>query len=286
MFRKFLQGAAFLLIVGLALDTNAGEGGGSNYTPGFYGDFAMAEFSERGTFFYNFAAAYQDTASKSGAVLEMPGVIHVSNLEILGGRYVAGVFPALMAGKFNDGSRNFDRASLGDFYFLPGGINWEMGDLKVFAFEGVVAPTGRYRQADFNLGRNYWTLDHNILLTLALPANNELSTAIGYMNNFENSATHYRSGDEFHFDYHAGHYFGPLGIGVAGSYYRQVTGDKVPDHVVAPEPGEAASIGPSIMYMPKINDKSAAIVLKWLHEFSASGRESQDYLVCRVLIGF
>lgn len=281
-----LLGLASLLAIGLNQDIWAGEGGGSNYTPGFYGDFAMAAFSETGTFFYNFFAAYQDTASASGTLLEMPGLLHVSDLEVLGGRYIAGAFPSLMAGELNNGATSFDRVSLGDFYFLPGGINWDLGDVKLFAFEGVVAPTGRYRQGDFNLGRNYWTLDHNLLLTWSLPADNELSLSVGYMNNFENSATRYQSGDEFHFDYNLGHYFGPLGIGVTGSYYRQVTADKASADSLVPESGEATSIGPALIYTSRVNNKDAAVALKWMHELSASGRENQDYLICRLLIGF
>lgn len=264
----------------------AGEGGGSNYLPGFYGDFGMAVFPESGTYFNNFFAAYQDTKSDSGTLLEMPGVMHVSDLTLLGGRYIAGAFPALMAGKLNDGANNFDRVSLGDFYFVPGGLSWDWNNIKVFAFEGVVAPTGRYEVGDFNLGRNYWTLDHNLVLTWSLPAENELSVTMGYMNNFENSATRYQSGDEFHFDYNAGHYFGQFGVGLTGSYYRQVSADKAPIGVELAEQGEAASIGPSVVYMPKINNQDAVVALKWMHEFEATGRTTQDYLIFRVWMGF
>lgn len=269
------------------MPTHATEGGGTNYLPGFYGDFGMAAFPKPGTYFSNFAAAYQDIHSQTGTLLEMPGILHLSTQQFLGGNFVFGAFAALMASRDSGGSNNADRFALGDFYFVPGGLNWDWGDVKAFWFEGVVVPTGRYELGDFNTGRNYWTFDHNVLLTWSLPADNELSVAIGYMNNLENPASHYQSGDEFHFDYNVGHYIGQaFAIGISGSYYQQTTHDSAPVDASVPEAGEATSIGPSLMYMPKINGKDSAISLKWMREFNVTGRAPQEYLICRFQLPF
>lgn len=274
-------------MAGHANETIATEGGGSNYLPGFYGDFGMAVFPGPGTYFNNFFAAYRDEYDQTGTLLEMPGIIHVSDSRVLGGRYVAGAFPALMAARDTTGSAQYDRVALGDFYFVPAGLNWEGDQFNAFLFEGIVAPTGRYQQNDFNTGRNYWTFDHNLLLTWSLPYNNELSVTVGYMNNLENTATHYKSGDEFHFDYNLGHYFEQgLAVGVSGSHYRQISADKAPAHALATTSSEASSIGPSIMYTPKINNQDTAISLKWLYEFDVAGRNVQEYLICRVMLAF
>ncbi len=271
-----------LLPIGTA---GATEGGGSNYLPGFYGDFGMAEFPERGTFFNNFFAAYQDTESKTGTLLEMPGIMHVSQQHFLNGTYVSGLFPALMVAK--DHSSGIDRVGLGDFYFVPGGLNWKWEGITAFLFEGIVAPTGYYRANEFSLGRNYWTFDHNLLLTWRLPGDNELSVGMGYMNNLKNPATNYQSGDELHFDYTVGHYVNStVALGVAGSYYKQMSRDTAPQEMIVNEPGESASIGPVVMYTPKINGQDVAFSLKWLREFNVSGRLSQEYLVCRILLSF
>lgn len=279
-----------LLFVGLAFhpaSTQATEGGGTNYLPGFYGDFGMAVFPGPGTYFSNFSAAYQDIKDNTGTLLEMPGFLHVSTRQFLGGQFVAGAFPALMAAKDSTGNNGYDRVALGDFYFVPGGLSWNLGDVKAFWFEGVVAPTGRYTVGDFNTGRNYWTFDHNMLLTWDLPGSNELSVAIGYMNNLKNPATAFQSGDEFHFDYNLGHYIGQsFAVGISGSYYQQTTRDIAPTSTAIPEAGEATSLGPSVMYMPKINGQDAAISLKWLREFNVSGRLAQEYLVCRFMLPF
>lgn len=263
----------------------ATEGGGSNYLPGFYGDFAMAEFPEQGTFFNNFFAAYQDVDSQAGVLLEMPGIIHITQQKMFGGTYIAGLFPAFMAAR--DNASGMDRAAMGDFYFVPGGLSWKLENFTAFLFEGVVAPTGYYRVSEFNLGRNYWTFDHNFLLTWRLPASNELSLAIGYMNNLKNPATNYQSGDEFHLDYTAGHYITDvLALGVAGSYYRQVNEDRAPRELPTNESGENSTVGPVLMYTPKINGQDVVFSVKWLREFNVSGRAPQEYLVGRVFLSF
>lgn len=265
----------------------ATENGGSNYLPGFYGDFGMAAFPGAGTYFSNFFAAYRDEKALTGTLLEMPGLLHVSEQTWLEGRFVSGLFPALMVSHDKSGPGNADRFALGDFYLVPGGLNWVGENFSALLFEGVVVPTGRYQKNDFNTGRNYWTFDHNLLLTFNLPGSNELSVAIGYMSNLKNPATQYRSGDEFHFDFNLGHYFtNGLGLGVSGSHYRQVTADQAANPALIGAPVEASSLGPSVMYAKKLNDQELAVSLKWLYEYDVAGRAVQEYLVCRAMLNF
>lgn len=285
----FMKHLVFLL-VGLILQpslSSATEAGGSNYLPGFYGDFGMAVLPDQGTYFNNFFAAYQDTKSETGTLLEMPGIIHVTDQKVLGGQFMAGIYPGLLVSKDHSGSNNFDRVGLGDFYFVPGGLNWKWHNITALLFEGIVAPTGRYQKNDFNTGRNYWTFDHNLMLTWGLAGNNEISVDIGYMNNLINPATDYKSGDEFHFDYTVGHYpVSALGIGITGSYYKQVTKDTSSQSLSVAESGEASSIGPVVMYTPHINGQDVTLSLKWLREFNVKGRSQQEYIVCRIFTTF
>ena len=73
------------------------------------------------------------------------------------------------------------------------------------------------------------------------------------MNNTKNTASHYQTGDEIHLDYFAGYYITKqIGIGVVGSYYRQVTLDRgsgVPDNTIQ---GEASSIDTVLLYNAKL----------------------------------
>lgn len=275
---------SFFLAMG---NVQATEGGGSNYLPGFYGDFAEAIFPDHGTFFNNFFVAYQDRSGKIGNVLEMPGIIHITDLTLFGGHYLLGAYPAVMGSWDHSGQDNIGRFGLGDFYLVPVGFNWKWPDVAVLVFEGIVAPTGYYQKGEINPGRNVWTFDHIAAVTWTLPAHNELNLIFGYMNNLVNHATGYYSGDEFHFDYTVAHYLHDnVGIAVTGSYYRQMTADDAPMGVVTAPRGEATTIGPAIMYTPRIGERDVNMSLKWLHEFDVTGRPANNYLIWRVLVEF
>ncbi len=276
-------------LLGIVFSTplGASEGGGSNYLPGFYGDFAMAVMPEKGTFFNNFFAAYQDGSGQTGTLLEMPGIIQATGQKILGGTYSFALYPGLVATKDHSNGNSMDRVGLGDAYLIPVALNWQWEKLTVLAFEGIVAPTGYYEKGALNAGRNIWTFDHILALTWQLPADNELSITLGYMNNLKNPVTDYRSGDEFHFDYTLGHYLKPeLAVGITGSHYRQTGADHAPANIIAAERGEASSIGPVLLFTPYLLNRDVTMSLKWLHEFNVQGRASQEYLVWRVFMAF
>jgi hypothetical protein len=277
----------FFLPVFFSTALEATEGGGSNYLPGFYGDFAMAVMPEEGTFFNNFFAAYQDPSVRTGTLLEMPGILHATGKKFLGGNYIIGVYPGLLATKGHSNGNDMSRFGLGDAYLIPVALYWLWGSLSVLVFEGIVAPTGYYEKGALNAGRNIWTFDHILSLTWQLPADNELSITLGYMNNLKNQATNYRTGDEFHFDYMLGHYVKPeLAVGVTGSHYHQTTADHAPASILTAEYSEASSIGPVLMFAQHIADRDVTVSLKWLHEFNVQGRVAQDYLVWRLFLPF
>jgi hypothetical protein len=277
----------FISCVVFSTELQATEGGGSNYLPGFYGDFAMAVMPEQGTFFNNFLAAYQDSQAQTGSLLEMPGIVHATGHKLLGGNLIFALYPGLMTttDQSNDGDRV--RFGLGDAYLIPLALNWQWGNLTALAYEGIVAPTGYYEKGALNAGRNIWTFDHVLSLTWQLPAENELSITVGYMNNLNNPATDYRSGDEFHFDYLLGHYIQPeLAVGITGSHYRQTTADRANAENLANVFSEASTIGPVIMYTPHLFDRDVTFSLKYLHEFNVQGRNDQEYLICRIFMAF
>ena len=275
------------LLVLFSSCTLATEGGGSNYLPGFYGDFAMAVMPAAGTYFTNFMTAYQDKTSKTGTLIELPSIVQVTGYQVLGGYYSAGIYPGIAITKDHGGSHHQDRLGAADAYLMPVAIYWQWSNLTALFYEGIIAPTGNYQKNGLSTGRNIWTFDHILSLSWQLPGDNELSTTLGYMNNLKNQATGYGSGDELHFDYNFGHYFSPsLGLGVAGSYYRQVTADHAPADILTTTLSEASSIGPVLMLTPYWLERDVTFSLKWLHEYNVQGRMAQDYLVCRVVFAF
>lgn len=278
---------AAMLAVEAGSDALAVERWGSNYLPGFYGDFHMAVFPEEGTFLSQFLAGVEAMGGQAGSVVEMPGIIHAPGWDVLGGHFAAAFYPNLTVSWDHTGTQHSERVGLGDFYLVPLGISWKWTDVYLVAFQGVVAPTGHFGLNDLNNSRNIWTLDQNVMLTWTLPAAMELNLDVGFMENLGNSATGYDSGEEFHLDYTVAHYVMDIvGIGLTGSYYRQITHDEAPTGAFLFPEGSAASIGPAVYFSPHVGDRDIGLSLKWLHEVYVDGRPRQDYLMSRVFLAF
>lgn len=268
----------------LSRPVSATEQGGSNYLPGFYGDFEMGAMPEKpGFYLNNLFSAYQDPKAVTGNLLEMPGIMYVTELKFLGGNFTTGLWPALQLVKDNSVDDNHAILAIGDPYLMPVLLSWDWSDIKAQVFEGISAPMGYYAKNQLSAGSNIWTFDHNLAVTFKLPADNELSMDLGYMNNTQNPATHYTNGDELHIDYLLGHYFQDnFGLGVVGSYYRQLTADQAPPTTMAKVFTAADTIGPAVMFTPPIGRQEINMSLKWLHEFNVQGRLPQDYILWRI----
>ncbi|QPK64856.1 transporter [Methylomonas sp. LL1] len=273
--------------------TRASEGGGTSYLPGFYGDFGMAYITEPGTYFNNLFGYYttQDSQYDYSIAFDMPSILHVSDLQILGGAFTVGMYPMLLRSEYSVPSSDIDtrRGGFGDFYVVPGGISWQWDNFYLFVYEGVNMPTGSYRQdRSLNAGRNYWSLDNNASLTwMSGDGRFELSMNIGYMLNSENPATDYRTGDEFHLDYLLGYYpIANFGIGINGSVYRQVTADSGSGAAGATLLSEANTIGPALYFNQKLGGQEIMWSAKWLHEFDANSYTAGDYVMLHTFFKF
>ncbi len=274
---------------------NAAEYGSSQYLPGFYGDFGMATTPASGTYLSNFLGYNwaENKTDEATLLFELPGVMHVSETKILGGTYSAGFFPYVLRNAYttkNDGiKREMERGGAGDMYGVPISLSWQWKELSFVAFEGIVVPTGAYdKDRLLNAGRNSWTFDNNVGVTWNPDDGKyDFSMMFGYMVNTENNATKYRTGDEVHVDYSAGYYVLPsLGIGVTGSYYRQVTADSgtgVPADTIN---GEYSSIGPVVTYTVKMGDRDVSFSAKWLHEYDVNNHIAGDYAILRTGLKF
>ena len=290
----FLKAATLLCAANVSL-SHAAEGGSSQYLPGFYGDFGMATTPEPGTYLSNFfgysLAENQDY--RADLLFELPGVLHVTEQKILGGTYWFGFFPYALRTTFTDktggGKRELERAGAGDMYGVPLMLSWQFGELSIWSFEGIVMPTGSYSSTrELNAGRNAWTFDQNLGITWQpCEGKCDLSLNFGYMVNTENKATQYRTGDEVHVDYSVGYYVLPaLGIGVTGSYYRQVTPDSGAGVPAGAIEGEYSSIGPVVTYTVKMGDRDVMFSAKWLHEYDVNNHEPFDYAILRTVLKF
>ncbi len=292
---KILLKPVFVACLTSSTFVNAAEYGSSQYLPGFYGDFGMATTSAPGNYLSNFFGynwAGNDDAGSS-LLFELPGLMRVTEQKLLGGTYSFGFYPYALRTTSNSTTngvrKESARGGAGDMYAVPILLSWQWDTLSFTAFEGIVVPTGTYdKNRDLNAGRNTWTFDNNFGVTWNPDDGKyDFSMMFGYMVNTENTATHYKTGDEVHVDYSAGYYVLPtLGLGVSGSYYRQVkddTGAGVPANAIS---GEYSSIGPVVTYTIKMGEQDIFLSAKWLHEYNVNNHIAGDYAILRTSLKF
>ena len=82
---------------------------GAAILSGFYGAFGMGVMPDKGTFLNNFFAAYRDRSGNTPAMVEMPGILHVTESRFLGGRYIVGFYPGIMGLEDRSGSNTSSR---------------------------------------------------------------------------------------------------------------------------------------------------------------------------------
>jgi hypothetical protein len=183
------------------------------------------------------------------------------------------------------------KAGVGDIEFGPA-IAWHPSRTfhHVFGIDAV-APTGQYEKNDVvNVGRNYWALDPIWAFTYLggedspLPGF-ETSAKFMYWFNTQNSATDYRSGDEFSFDYLVGYHLGTWGLGANGHFLYQTSDDVQSDKPVAPEGnrGRYFSLGPALQYKLA---HGVDITLKYQKDIFAYNRPQGDHYWLKLILPF
>ncbi|QPK63569.1 transporter [Methylomonas sp. LL1] len=260
-FLAFSKPAAMSVVLSLALlqGARAGESASSHYFPGVYNDFFMNLQLDPGFYFRDDLTYYSANISNATTLgrniatdvdLELWTttfkLAYVTDVEIFGGRYGAGLFlPVVFDANISAGVESGpflrgrtvsfetqdNQGGMGDLVVAPLSLTWKWGDVSVNLSEAIFMPTGYYQAGDLvNLGRNYWSFDTIGGLTWLHPTRgHEISFNVGFMSNTENDATQYQSGDEFHLDYTvAQHFSEAFGIGVTGYFYHQLTGDESP----------------------------------------------------------
>ena len=273
----------------------ATEGAISFYVPGLYGDFGPAVTPEPGVYLFNTGTYY--AARTTEPILNLPaqqsfdGFAYINLLrgfwvtdkEIFGARYAAGIrIPHVRIGLDVDltsplgtQSLNADITARGDLGIIPVSLYWTSGNFRANLYETITAPTGEFSATSFpNTGRNHWSFDTVLAISWTdLERGLEIAVIPGVIVNTENGATKYRSGIEFHIDYMLNRLLTPtIGIGLHGSYYRQLTDDSGRGAFLGPFKGRASSIGPAALLRPKIAGNRGYIAIKWLHEFAVENR--------------
>ncbi len=101
----------------------------------------------------------------------------------------------------------------------------------------------------------------------------DLSAAAGFMFNQTNTATNYKSGDEFHLEWAATKYLTKeFTIGLVGYYYQQLTPDSGTGARLGSFEGRVVALGGSIGYTFEVGKLPISTRLKIYREFAVQNR--------------
>ncbi len=289
--------------------THAAEAGVSFYVPGLYGDIAVAIPPSPGNYMLSTSIHYRsmtlspllpnqvDEKIKAETFAELVRGFWVSNETILGAKVLMG-FRAIALDVNVEADINTpigplqikDRNSgFGDLAVIPLSLYWQFGDLYINLYEVISIPVGQFDKNRFaNIALNHWSFDTVLGITwLDQKTGIELSLTPGLIYNTVNKDTNYQTGIEFHMDVMLNwHISSSLSVGLHGSVYNQLTGDKGGHPSLGSFKGRSYSIGPSMTYYDKSSDPNFLVSLKWLHEFNSKNKAEGDLTLLTMGIKF
>lgn len=153
-----------------------------------------------------------------------------------------------------------------------GNFHWTIGTL-------VNIPAGFWQRGNLaNIGFNRWAIDTTGAVTWLDPKIGlELSAAAGITYNFENYATDYKTGSEFHLEFAAIQNFSKkFGVGLNGYFYDQVTADSGSGARLGPFEGRVMALGPAVNLSFELGKIPVTTNLKYFHEFDVANRLEGD----------
>ncbi|MCM8759837.1 MAG: transporter [Candidatus Omnitrophica bacterium] len=260
----------------------ATEGGGGAYPNGAE-DFMAGAVPPPGFYYINYTVGYfSDTFRDSHGKSIVPGfelavignvsrLVYVTDKKIFGGNWAMHVLIPLMNVDVKTPAGDDSKFGLGDIFIDPCIISWHSKNAHCAAGVEVIVPTGAYNKNDIaNVGRNYWTIEPVFAITFVSGNGWELSGKFMYDINFENDATDYKSGQEFHCDYTIGKKINERWTaGIGGYWYTQLTDDKQNGIKVGDgNKGNVFAIGPQIKY----DWKKGSFILKYQKEMSVENK--------------
>lgn len=297
----------------------AAEGASSNYTPGTYGDLAVAMQPKPGSFavinYLGYVSTDIDRAVlnnkaatnvDSKQVFVAPLGLYTFKTPILGGALfsVGGwlAFPwaslkmtlTTSAGSAQSSDTNF---GIGQSGLIPAYLSWKLGgNFSLAVYEAIYIPTGSYSTSNpLNLNRGYWSFDTNVALSwFNEKSGTELSTVAGLMANTVNPHTDYQTGTEFHLEYVLNQFVTNfLSVGLHGYYYDQIANDRPGSSTTAAL--NALNLNTSVLRStsyglgPQVNwvvNDNLTFSFSWIHDLYTHYRMASDYFYLNTAIMF
>jgi hypothetical protein len=153
-------------------------------------------------------------------------------------------------------------------------LGWTRGDFSHTLYLTGFAPTGRYDKGfNPNIGLNRPAIDVTWAASwLERQSSIELSGSAGFTFNFENTATQYLSGNEFHLEWAVGKKFGTVQLGFGGYHYWQITPDSGPGATLGGFKGRTNGIGPAASWGTQIADHAVVFSGRFFVEYDVMNR--------------
>ena len=289
---------------------SASEYGQGSYRPGFM-DLLAGALPPPGTTGVKTYFMYQDEntdasnryialrANTSVYTEDVLG-LHVTNLKIFGANYAFGgllqshlmnqsVGVGLNLKGFPMPHKSMTFGGLGDTVFLPAMLNWNLRNFHFLSLFAVYTPTGAYdKNRIANTGLNRWAFEPDFGFTWLDPdTGREASMFTGYTVNSRNTATDYRSGDEFHTDFVlAQHLPHDITTGVSGYAVQQTTPDTGTGAVFGGYRGRVLGLGPLADKAFEVDGHRIEFNFKYDYEFASQHRATGNELWFNTTVPF
>ena len=164
--------------------------------------------------------------------------------------------------------------SVGDLY-PTGSLKWNDGNHNYMVYTMAGVPVGSYKVGRLaNLGTNHWSIDGGGGYTYLDPKKgHEFSVVLGFTHSWENDDTNYKNGTSGHLDWAASQFFSEqLHVGIAGYFYKQLSGDSGSGAVLGDFKSKVSGIGPQVGYFFPVGGQKWYVNLRGYHEFDAKNR--------------
>ena len=181
------------------------------------------------------------------------------------------------------GNRDFGQSisALSEVEIIPMMLGWHNGRSNQKTWLTIYAPTGEYNINNLvNTSLNRWAVELDYAYTfMDMKTMRQFSVAPGYTFNFENPATNYISGQEFHIDLAATQNLSPKwGVGAVGYIFIQTTPDSGSGAKLGAFEGRTYALGPILTCNTKVGNVPIMLVGKYYSEFDVSKRfEGHSY---------
>lgn len=233
---------------------------------------------------------------RSRLITDLIAPTWVTPLKIFGANYAVGLIWSSVTNSFLKGNLSFNTkfprlnqflnqrlggseegsyTGVSDLVITPVNLGWHLGQFHIMTFGNVYAPVGSYNpNRRLNTGLNRVAIEPNVAVTWLQPKyGQEVSISMGYTVNFQNPATHYTTGNEFHLEYFLGQHL-PKGfaLGLAGYIYNQMTADTGAGAKLGAFHGQTIALGPCLTYNGKIGSHAIGFNARYYNELKVNNR--------------